>query len=94
MATDFSADRNALAEAFNSSLSFGGTDLTRTLKRIESSLQDVSQDRYDEVLRDCGARAEILGAAGTIKRLAGQINVIIHALGSSCACHTSCIPGK
>ena len=29
----------------------------------------------------CGTKAEVLGAAGLIKRLAGQIHVVIHALG-------------
>src|SRR5208283_3156081 len=33
------------------------------------------------VLTTCGAKADVLGAAGQIKQLAGQINVVIHALG-------------
>jgi hypothetical protein len=33
------------------------------------------------VLTSSGAEAEVLGAAGLIKQLAGQINVVIHALG-------------
>jgi hypothetical protein len=32
-------------------------------------------------LTTSGAKAEVLGAAGLIKQLAGQINVVIHALG-------------
>jgi hypothetical protein len=28
-----------------------------------------------------GARAEVLAAAGLVKQMAGQINVVIHALG-------------
>lgn len=33
------------------------------------------------VLTTSGAKAEVLGAAALIKHLAGQINVVIHALG-------------
>jgi hypothetical protein len=33
------------------------------------------------VLTTSGVKAEVLGAAGLIKQLAGQINVVIHALG-------------
>src|SRR5438477_11993257 len=72
---------SALADPFNSLQAFGRPDLTQTLARIEASLQGVSQDRYASILAGCGAKAEVLSAAVLLKQLAGQINVVIHALG-------------
>jgi len=71
----------ALANAISSLEAFGGQDLTLTLARIEASLHGVRQDRYADVLLKSGAKAEVLGGAALLKRLAGQINVVIHALG-------------
>lgn len=71
----------ALADAIGSLEMFGGPDLTETLARIEASLQGVRQDSYADVLSKCGAKAEVLSAAALLKLLAGQINVVIHALG-------------
>ncbi len=71
----------ALVEAIDSLQAFGGPDLTQTLAQIEASLQGVSLDTYAAVLSTCGARAEVLSAAAHLKRLVGQINVVIHALG-------------
>jgi hypothetical protein len=71
----------ALVEAIDSLQTFGGPDLTQTLSRIEASLQGVGVDNYASVLSTCGAKAEVLSAAGLLKRLVGQINVVIHALG-------------
>ena len=41
----------------------------------------MSAENYLAILSSSGAKAEVLGAAGVIKQLAGQINVIVHALG-------------
>jgi hypothetical protein len=71
----------ALAEAIYLLRAFHGADLTRTIYQIEKSLKGVSADGYSAVLATSRAKAEVLGAAGLIKQLAGQINVIIHALG-------------
>src|SRR5882762_810485 len=60
---------------------FRGSDLTRTIYQIEKSLKGASADSYAAVLTTNGAKAEVLGAAGLVKQLAGQINVVIHALG-------------
>jgi hypothetical protein len=81
MAKDFSPPHVPLSEAITSLQTFGGSDLTRTLAQIESSLQGVTLDGYAAVLSACGAKSEVLGAAGLLKRLACQINVVIHALG-------------
>jgi len=71
----------ALPGAIDLLQSFGGPDLTQTLARIEASLQGASQDNYATVLSTSGAKAEVLSAAALLKRLAGQVNVVIHALG-------------
>jgi hypothetical protein len=72
---------NELSEAIESLQAFAGADLTRTLAKIERSLQRVTAENYAAALTACGARGEVLGAASLVKRLAGQINVIVHALG-------------
>ena len=79
--TRVNSHQSALIEAIDALQAFGGQDLTQTLARIEAALQGVSQNNYASVLSSCGARAEVLSAAGLLKRLVGQINVVIHALG-------------
>ncbi|MGB7434355.1 MAG: hypothetical protein WBR26_05625 [Candidatus Acidiferrum sp.] len=71
----------AVAEAIHLLQAFRGADLTQTIYQIEKSLKGVSAQNYLAVLTTSGAKAEVLGAAGLIKQLAGQINVVIHALG-------------
>jgi hypothetical protein len=70
-----------VADAIHLLETFRGADLTQTIYRIEKSLKGVSKESYAVVLTSSGAKAEVLGAAGLIKQLAGQINVVIHALG-------------
>lgn len=60
---------------------FSGDDLTWTLSRIESALVGATIDDCDPLLLEHNAQHDTLEAAGLIKRLAGQINVVIHALG-------------
>jgi hypothetical protein len=79
--TRANSHHTALVEAIDSLHAFGGPDLTQTLAQIEASLPGVSLDNYSAVLSTCGARTEVLSAASLLKRLAGQINVVIHALG-------------
>jgi hypothetical protein len=60
---------------------FTDQDLTRTLARIEGRVRGLSADDCDALLEQAGAGREVLAAAAEMKRLAGQINVTIHALG-------------
>jgi hypothetical protein len=60
---------------------FAGSDLTRTLVRIEAAVRGVTATDCSAFLEEAGARREVLSAAAEMKRLAGQINVTIHALG-------------
>jgi hypothetical protein len=60
---------------------FCGTDLTATLGRIESSVQGVAADDLDKTLASFGASEATLASAGQLKRLVGQLNVVVHAVG-------------
>jgi hypothetical protein len=60
---------------------FSGADLTATLARIESELKGVSAKDCATILSSAGAERQTLSAAGSLKRIAGQVNVAIHALG-------------
>jgi hypothetical protein len=71
----------AIAGAMHLLRSFRGSDLTRTIREIEKSLKGVSVDGYSPVLAKSGAKKEILGAAGLVKQLAAQIDVVVHTLG-------------
>ncbi len=60
---------------------FINADLTQTLSRIESSLRGATLDKCSSAVETFGAGNNVLAAASVIKQLAGQINVVIHALG-------------
>jgi hypothetical protein len=60
---------------------FCGSDLTATLGRIESSIRGVPADRLGDALSLFGASESTLASAGQLKRLVGQLNVVIHAVG-------------
>jgi len=81
MASEPKQPQIAVAEAIHLLQTFRGADLTQTIYQIEKSLKGVPAESYSTVLTTSGAKAEVLGAAGVIKRLAGQINVVIHSLG-------------
>jgi len=81
MAEESKPSQLAVEDAIHLLQMFRGADLTRTIYQIEKSLKGASADSYASVLTTSGAKAEVLGAAGLIKQLTGQINVVIHALG-------------
>jgi hypothetical protein len=60
---------------------FTGPDLTQTLSRIESEMRGVTAADCATLLQNAVAEREALAAAAELKRLAGQVNVTIHALG-------------
>ena len=60
---------------------FCSQDLTNTLAEIETSAKGLTSKSCPAALAACGAREEVLVAAGLVKKLAGQINVIMHASG-------------
>src|SRR5882762_7189868 len=81
MAKELQPSQLAIEDAIDLLQRFRGADLTRTIGQIEKSLKGASAATYSAMLTTSGAKAEVLGAAGLIKQLAGQINVVIHALG-------------
>lgn len=69
------------ADIRNLLLRFTGHDLTQTLARIENGMRGVEAKDCESFLEGAGVGREALAAAAEMKRLAGQINVTIHALG-------------
>jgi hypothetical protein len=75
MAEESSPSQLAIEDAIRLLQTFRGANLTGTIHQIEKSLRGASADGYAAALTTSGAKAEVLGAAGLIKQLAGQINV-------------------
>ena len=60
---------------------FAGPALTAQLRRIEQVARGVTVEDCDAFLEVAKAGSEVLAAAAALKRMAGQVNVAIHALG-------------
>jgi hypothetical protein len=60
---------------------FTRTDLGGTLSGIERAVKGVTAANCSEMLYAAGVTSEVLSAAAALKRLAGQVNVAIHAVG-------------
>jgi hypothetical protein len=60
---------------------FSGNDLTATLSRLERSVRGLTALGTRRFLLEATATNEVFMAASEMKRLAGQINVVIHSLG-------------
>jgi hypothetical protein len=60
---------------------FMRTGLSGTLSSIESAVRGLTAANCANTLSDAGVTGEVLSAAGLLKRLAGQVNVAIHATG-------------
>lgn len=60
---------------------FRGADLTKTLAGIEKSLKGLESEKCPHTVKACGVTSEVLEAASMVKKLAGQVNVVIHATG-------------
>lgn len=73
--------RMELSQAAAALQYFCGADLAGTLARIESSLQGTTTETCPNALANFQVKNEVLTAAAAMKRIAGQINVVIHALG-------------
>ena len=70
-----------LAEAIATLNSFSGQYLGRTLSKIELVIEGATADSCSPLLLEHHAQHDALAAAGFVKRVAGQVNVVIHALG-------------
>lgn len=60
---------------------FCGADLTATLAQVEASIRGAKAEQLAEVLPTLAASESTLAGAGHLKRLLGQLNVVIHAVG-------------
>ncbi len=70
-----------LEEAVAAFRRFCGPDLTHTLSQVEAAVNGATSHSLEPTLESCGARLDVLVGAGQLKRIVGQINVVIHALG-------------
>lgn len=70
-----------LSEAAASLERYLGAGLTSQLATVEANLRGSTPADCSAHIEMFGANAQTLAAAGEIKRVAGQINVVIHALG-------------
>jgi hypothetical protein len=69
-------------EAITSALEqFSSTTLTATLARIEADLRGSTKQTCPGTLASLSVGRETLAAAAELKRIAGQVNTTIHALG-------------
>ena len=77
-----SATKGSLEEAASLLESFGvGPALTSKIAALEAGAVQLSREELEALLRGQEVDADLLGAAREVKRIAGQINVVIHAVG-------------
>ncbi len=72
--------RNSLPD-LSAMLSFVGPDLTGTLANIKSKIAGQSSISCVDLLSNSSASHGALRDASILKKIAGQVDVIIHALG-------------
>jgi hypothetical protein len=66
-----------LDEAGGAFRDFCGPNLTQTLSQVEAAVTGATSHTLEPALQSCGARLEALIGAGQLKRIAGQINVVL-----------------
>lgn len=87
-------DLGRLADAAVLLQQFAQSNLGRELARIERQLQNRDANTLVPLLSELGLNADVVAAALLIKRVAGQINVTLHALGVLMALPTILEPGE
>lgn len=73
---------------------FQGTSLTKNLARIETSIIGLDANKLRDYCDVSNINDEFMASAASIKKLAGQINVIIHAAGILCSLPKILEPGE
>jgi hypothetical protein len=73
-------DRDILAAA-KALEAFTDGDLTRRIASLEEGFVGVKRETVQDVLMDSRVSHELLAASYVVKRVAGQINVVIHTIG-------------
>lgn len=73
---------------------FQGDSLTASLSRIEGSIVGLNGDQLSAFCADRSIDASFMSSAASVKKVAGQINVIIHAAGTLCSLPHILNPGE
>src|SRR5262245_38182669 len=73
---------------------FQGASLTTHLAQLESSISGVGGDALETFCQERRINSAFMSSARSIKKLAGQINVIIHAAGILCSLPAILKPGE
>jgi hypothetical protein len=83
-----------IAQALELLESFQGSSLTHSLARFEAEIVGLGADELAEYCVGRKIDRALLTSAATIKRIAAQINVIIHAAGILCSLPSILQPGE
>lgn len=70
-----------LQQAVNNLQAFSGTSLTETIALLEQQLKEANSSNLSDLLSSSFITNNLLASAYLLKSIAGQINVVIHALG-------------
>lgn len=76
------ASRASIADALQAIESFSGPELTPRIGALERSITGCDGDQCNAKAIEAGVTSHLLAAAYSVKRAAGQINVLIHAVGA------------
>jgi len=83
-----------IPQALKALESFQGDSLTGSLSRIESSVVGLNVEKLRAFCADRCIDDAFMASAASIKKVAGQINVIIHAAGILCSLPHILKPGE
>lgn len=83
-----------LLQAIRSLEKFTGPSLTQRIAALEKAFEDADADSYSATLARESVSRDLLAGAYSLKRAAGQINVVIHTLGILLAIPRIIEPGE
>jgi len=84
----------SLNNAFEALAAFQGESLTKSLATIESEIVGATAEDMDSRRASYQVNDELMASALSIKKVAGQINVIIHAAGIISSLESILAPGE
>jgi len=73
---------------------FQGDSLTASLSHIEGSIVGLNSEQLSAFCADRSIDASFMSSAAAVKKMAGQINVIVHAAGILCSLPYILKPGE
>lgn len=83
-----------IPEALQAIQAFQGDSLTGSLAQIETAIVGLNVDQLETFCEARNINHSFMASAGSIKKVAGQINVIIHAAGILCSLPHILVPGE